>query len=109
MHWFTAQDDWLGRLAFQRGLAVIYLVAFLAAARQFRGLLGPRGPTPTPRYPAGVSFRQAPSLFQLHYSDRFFATACWGGVLLAAALAAGLGDLVPLWAAVLLRARPWGL
>jgi hypothetical protein len=46
MHWFTAPGDWLGRLAFQRGLAVIYLVAFLAAARQFRGLLGTRGLTP---------------------------------------------------------------
>src|ERR1700760_4408739 len=109
MHWFTAQDDWLGRLAFQRGLAVIYLVAFLAAARQFRGLLGTRGLTPIPRYTARVSFRQAPSLFQLHYSDRFFATACWGGVLLAAALAAGLADLVPLWASMLLWALPWAL
>jgi hypothetical protein len=109
VHWFTAQDDWLGRLAFQRGLAVIYLVAFLAAARQFRGLLGTRGLTPIPRYTARVSFRQAPSLFQLHYSDRFFATVCWGGVLLSAALAAGLADLVPLWASMLLWALPWAL
>src|SRR6201996_887150 len=109
MHWFTAPGDWLGRLAFQRGLAVIYLVAFLAAARQFRGLLGTRGLTPIPRYTARVSFRQAPSLFPLHYSDRFFATACWGGVLLAAALAAGLADLVPLWASMLLWALPWAL
>src|ERR1700753_1267168 len=96
MHWFTAQDDWLGRLAFQRGLAVIYLGAFLAAARRCGGLRGTRGLTRIPRYAARVSFRQAPSLFQLHYSDRFFATACWGGVLLAGALAARLGGLGPL-------------
>jgi Lipase maturation factor len=109
MHWFTAPGDWLGRLAFQRGLAVIYLVAFLAAARQFRGLLGQHGLTPIPRYTARTSFRQSPSLFQLHYSDRFFAATCWGGVVLAAALAAGLADLVPLWAAMLLWALPWAL
>lgn len=48
MHWFTAPGDWLGRLAFQRGLAVIYLVAFATAVRQFRGLLGSRGLTPIP-------------------------------------------------------------
>ncbi|HEX3749593.1 MAG TPA: lipase maturation factor family protein [Streptosporangiaceae bacterium] len=109
MHWFTASGDWLGRLAFQRSLAVIYLVAFLGAARQFRGLLGTRGLTPIERYTARVSFRQAPSLFQLHYSDRFFAGASWGGVLLSAALAAGLADLVPLWASMLLWALPWAL
>jgi len=109
VQWFTASGDWLGRLAFQRGLAVIYLVAFLAAARQFRGLLGTGGLTPIPRYTARTGFRQAPSLFQLHYSDRFFAATCWGGVLLAAGLAAGLADLVPLWAAMLLWALPWAL
>ncbi|HEY6498056.1 MAG TPA: lipase maturation factor family protein [Streptosporangiaceae bacterium] len=109
MHWFTAPDYWLARTAFQRGLAVIYLVAFVTAARQFRGLLGQHGLTPIPRYTARVPFRQSPSLFQLHYSDRFFAATAWGGVILAAALAAGLADLVPLWAAMLLWALPWAL
>jgi Lipase maturation factor len=109
MHWFTAPDYWLARTAFQRGLAVIYLVAFLTAARQFRGLLGEHGLTPIPRFTARVPFRRSPSLFQLHYSDRFFAATAWGGVVLAAALAAGLADLVPLWAAMLLWALPWAL
>ena len=109
MRWFTAPDYWLARIAFQRGLAIIYLVAFLSAARQFRGLLGEHGLTPIPRYTARVPFRRSPSLFQLHYSDRFFAALAWGGVVLAAALAAGLADLVPLWAAMLLWALPWAL
>ena len=109
MRWFTAPDYWLARIAFQRGLAVIYLVAFLAAARQFRGLIGEHGLTPIPRYTARVPFRRSPSLFQLHYSDRFFAAMAWGGAVLAAALAAGLADLVPLWAAMLLWALPWAL
>jgi hypothetical protein len=109
MRWFIAPDYWLGRLVFQRGLAVIYLIAFLTAARQFRGLLGEHGLTPIPRYTARVQFRRSPSLFQLHYSDRFFAAVSWGGVVLAAALAAGLADLVPLWAAMVLWALPWAL
>ena len=28
MRWFAAPDYWFARLAFQRGLAVIYLIAF---------------------------------------------------------------------------------
>ena len=109
MRWFAAPDYWFARLAFQRGLAVIYLIAFVAAARQFRPLLGERGLLPIPAYTARVPFRQAPSLFSLHYSDRFFAVTAWAGAALAAALAGGLGDLVPLWASMLLWAAPWAL
>ena len=32
MGWFTAPDYWLSRLVFQRALAGVYLIAFLAAA-----------------------------------------------------------------------------
>src|ERR1700744_4264263 len=59
MHWFAAPDYWLARTAFQRGLAVVYLVAFLTAARQFRGLLGTRGLTPIPAYTARGAVRPA--------------------------------------------------
>ena len=54
MRWFAAPDYWFARLAFQRGLAVIYLIAFAAAARQFRPLLGERGLLPIPAYSAHV-------------------------------------------------------
>ncbi|MFF4948831.1 hypothetical protein [Streptomyces chattanoogensis] len=43
MEWFTDADYWLGRLLFQRGLAVVYLVAFVSVACQFRALIGERG------------------------------------------------------------------
>jgi hypothetical protein len=109
MRWFTAPDYWFGRLAFERGLAAIYLIAFVAAARQFRGLLGEHGLLPIPRYLGRVGFRQAPSLFQFHYSDRFFATVAWSGAALAAAMAAGLGDAVPLWASILAWLALWAL
>ena len=109
MRWFAAPDYWFARLAFQRGLAVIYLIAFAAALRQFRPLLGERGLLPVPAFTARVPFRSAPSLFAVHYSDRFFAAVTGGAAVLAAALAAGLGDLVPLWDSMLLWAGPWAV
>ncbi|RVX42694.1 lipase maturation factor [Nonomuraea polychroma] len=107
MEWLAASDYWLGRLVFQRGLAVIYLVAFLSAAHQFRALIGANGLTPVPAYLRLVSFRSAPSIFHLHYSDRFFAAVAWSGVALSAAVLAGLADLVPLWGSMLLWAVLW--
>ncbi len=109
MRWFAAPDYWLGRLVFERGLAAIYVIAFLVAANQFRALLGERGLLPIPAYTARVPFRRSPSLFYLHYSDRLFAAVAWGGAALAAAVAAGLADAVPLWASMLLWAVLWAL
>ena len=101
MNWFAAPDYWFARLVFERGLAVIYTIAFIVAARQFRGLLGARGLLPIPEYLRGVSFRRKPSLFHLRYSDRIFAVVAWSGAALGAAIAAGLGDALPLWGAML--------
>src|SRR5690625_107712 len=53
---------------------------------------------PVPRYLRRRSFRMTPSIFHVYYSDRFFAGSCWVGAGLAAALVAGAGELVPLWA-----------
>ncbi|MEV5397611.1 lipase maturation factor family protein [Streptomyces cellulosae] len=109
MEWFGATEYWTSRLAFQKGLAALYLVAFLAAALQFRALIGERGMLPVPRFVARVPVRRSPSLFHLHYSDRFFAGCAWAGCAVAAALLAGVDALVPLWAAMLLWLVPWGL
>ncbi|WP_327399563.1 lipase maturation factor family protein [Streptomyces sp. NBC_01288] len=109
MGWFTAPDYWLSRLVFQRALAGVYLVAFLTAARQFRALIGERGMLPVPRLLARMPFRRAPGIFQLHYTDRFFAICAWTGCAVSAALAAGLDSQLPLWAAMLLWLVPWVL
>ncbi|MGW2251604.1 lipase maturation factor family protein [Kitasatospora sp. NPDC001660] len=105
MDWFAAPDYWLSRLLVQRMLAGLYLIGFLAAAAQFRALIGADGMLPVPRFTARVPFRQAPSLFHFHYSDRYFAAVAWTGAAVAAALVAGLGDAVPLWASPL----PWAV
>ncbi|MFD5448024.1 lipase maturation factor family protein [Streptomyces sp. NPDC003470] len=109
MEWFTAPDYWLTRLVFQRALAVMYLVAFVTAALQFRALIGERGMLPVPRFVERVPFKRAPSLFQLRYSDRFFAGCVWAGCAVSAALVAGLDSLLPLWGAMLLWLVPWAL
>ncbi|MEU0721208.1 lipase maturation factor family protein [Streptomyces lavendulocolor] len=107
--WFTSSDYWLSRLVFQRALAGVYLVAFLGAALQFRALIGERGMLPVPAYLRRVPPRVAPSVFHLHYSDRFFALCAWAGAVLALALVAGAGDAVPLAVSMLMWAVLWAL
>ncbi|MFC6767779.1 lipase maturation factor family protein [Natrinema soli] len=84
---------WLVRFVFQRGLALLYLLAFLVAARQFRPLAGEDGLLPLERYVNGVSFWDRPSLFYLVPSDRAIAIAAWTGVVLSALTLVG----VPYW------------
>ncbi|MFC8919198.1 lipase maturation factor family protein [Streptomyces sp. NPDC047821] len=107
--WFTSSDYWLSRLVFQRALAGIYLVAFCCAALQFRALIGERGMLPVPAFLRRVPPRAAPSVFHLHYSDRFFALCAWAGAALALALVAGAGDAVPLAVSMLMWAVLWAL
>ena len=107
MGWLSAPEYWLGRLILERGTAIVYVFAFVAAARQFRALIGEHGLLPVPRYLARHSFIRTPSIFHLHYSDRFFATVAWSGAALAAGMAAGLADVVPLGVTVLLWLLLW--
>ncbi len=109
MDWLAEPGYRLSRLVFERGLAATYLVAFLVAVNQFRPLIGERGLTPIPAYLRLVSFRRAPSLFHLRYSDRLFATIAWTGAAVAAVLLAGAGDVVPTGAAMALWAVLWAL
>ncbi len=109
MSWFAAPGYWFARLVFERGLAAIYMIAFIAAAWQFRGLLGSKGLLPVTDYLRRVSFRRRPSLFHLRYCDRLFAAVAWSGAALGAAMTAGLGDAVPLWGAMLAWLALWAL
>lgn len=109
MEWFSAPEYWLGRLVLERGVAAIYLIAFIAAARQFRPLIGEHGMLPIPGYLAGRTFWRTPSIFQFRYSDRLFEVVCWFGAALSAAMVLGLADVTPLWAAMLMWLTLWVL
>jgi hypothetical protein len=100
---------WISRLVFLRAMGVIYLLAFLVAANQFRPLLGSRGMLPIPRFVAGVPFRRAPSVFHLHYSDRFFAALSWAGAGIAALAVVGIVDRAPTVVSMLAWALLWAL
>lgn len=109
MEWWSAPGDALARLAFSRALAGVYLLAFLAALRQFRPLLGERGLMPIPRYTASSPFARSPSVFHVRYSDRFFAACCWVGMALAGLAVVGVVDRAPLWGWMIIWAVLWAL
>ena len=109
MEWLQAPDYSLARLVIQRGLGVTYLVAFLVAANQFRPLLGERGLLPVPDLVARTRFRQTPSVFHLHYSDRFAAVLAWAGVALAGAAVLGLPETGPAVVSLLVWLCLWAL
>ena len=92
----TASDSQIARFLIERGLGLIYLIAFVVAARQFVPLLGERGLLPAPRFLSRVRFLQAPSLLHLRYSDRLLQFVAWTGVVLAAAIVLGLPQQAPL-------------
>jgi len=109
MEWFSAQDYWLSRFVFQRGLAIIYLIAFTVALNQFRPLLGERGLLPVPRFLARASFRQAPSLFHWRYSDGLLVAVSWTGIVLASAEILTLPEHAPTPVSMLVWFALWVL
>ncbi|MGY1844531.1 lipase maturation factor family protein [Modestobacter sp. SYSU DS0875] len=109
MEWFSDPDAWLSRLVVTRGVAVVYLLAFIAALRQGPALLGTHGLTPVPRFLRHSSFRRAPSLFHWRWSDGLFAGVCWTGIALSLAVLTGLADRLPVPGWMALWLALWGL
>ena len=97
MEWFAAGDYELARQVLQRGIALLYLIAFVSAANQFPALLGERGLLPAPWFLDRISFRQSPSLFHWKYSDSYLLGIASAGAGLAATLVAGLPQQGPPW------------
>ena len=109
MDWFSAPDYRLTRFVLERGIGLIYLIAFLVALNQFPALLGEHGLMPAPRFLRRVTFREYPSLFHLRYSDRLLRVVAWAGVVLSAVIVAGLPQSGPLWLPMLVWLALWVL
>jgi hypothetical protein len=90
--WLAGRDYVLTRLVLQRGLALVYLIAFLVAANQFVPLCGEHGLLPAPAFLREVPFRAAPSLFYLAPRDSAFTAAAWLGVALSLFAFSGLSE-----------------
>jgi hypothetical protein len=100
---------WITRLLIQRGMAAMYLVAFIAVVHQFKPLLGEGGLLPVPAYVRRVNFRAAPSLFCWRYSDRLLDAVGWTGVVVAGCAACGLTEAGPLWISIIAWLLLWVL
>ena len=87
----------LTRLLLQRGMAAIYLIAFLTVLLQGKPLIGARGLLPIPGFLEHTTFRQAPSLFHWRYSDRLLDLVAWTGILVSACALLGLTEAGPIW------------
>jgi hypothetical protein len=99
MDWLVAPEYWLARIVFYRLLGLIYLVAFASAFNQFPALCGERGLLPAGPYLRAAGARRAPSLFHLHYSDRFARAVAAAGMVIAGAAVLGIVERLPLAAA----------
>ena len=89
---WTADNYWLTRSVFQRGLALVYLIAFLNAVNQFKPLLGEHGLLPVPLWIKQVPFRASPSLFYFAPKDSMFSGAAWLGLALSGLALAGISE-----------------
>ncbi|HKD59972.1 MAG TPA: lipase maturation factor family protein [Terracidiphilus sp.] len=93
-------DLWVVRLLMQRGMATIYLIAFIAVVLQFKPLLGERGLLPVPAYLKRVNWRAAPSIFSWRYSDRLLDVVAWTGLVVSACTVCGITDSGPVWLSI---------
>jgi hypothetical protein len=85
------------RSLFLRGLALVYLIAFLSLLPQMSGLIGERGILPAHDYLEAVRTQFGPSAYQsfptlawVNSSDAFQKVMAWSGIVLAVALFAGV-------------------
>jgi len=100
---------WWSRLLVQRGLGAIYFLAFLTALNQFPALLGERGLLPVRRFLSHVSFREAPSIFHVRYSDRMLKSIAWIGMGLSVLVVTGLADGGPFFLSLAIWLVLWAL
>lgn len=93
-----APDFAVARFLLERGIAAIYVIAFVVALRQFPALCGERGLEPAPEYLRLVPrFLDGPSIFRwVGYSDAKVRTISWIGIAISAMLLFGLPQAAPL-------------
>jgi hypothetical protein len=101
---FAAVDFEFARQVLQRGIAALFVVAFISTLNQFRPLLGERGLLPAPELLDWVrtSERAAgllrPTLFRyVGYTDRRLVALCVAGIVIASTLVLGIPQLGPPW------------
>src|ERR1700749_238783 len=92
---------WLTRLLIQRGIAAIYLVAFLTLIHQFKPPLGENGLLPVPDFLQHSTWRKSPSIFHWRYSDRLLDIIAISGLILSLFALLCLPDFGPAWLSII--------
>lgn len=104
-HLFKPGGYWLARLALEKSVASLFLIAFLNVVNQFKPLLGEKGLLPVPLFVRRVEPKESPSLFFYFPNDTAFTICGWIGAGLSLAILSGLLDrwtwaLLPMWAVI---------
>jgi hypothetical protein len=107
LQWLSAGDYTLAREVLQRGVAALFLIAFISAVNQFPALLGEHGLLPVPRFLTTLYAKRQPTLFRWRYSDRLLLTVAWTGAALSALFVAGVPQLAPSWVLIPLALIVW--
>ena len=107
MDWFNAADYEFARQVLQRGVALMYLIAFASTAAQFRALLGEHGLLPAPELLKHKGALRGPTLFRWHYSDRLLLAVAWTGLVFAAATVIGIPQALPAWVPLIVFLVMW--
>ena len=105
----TAEDYEVGRQIAQRGVAAVYLIAFLSAVAQFPALLGEKGLLPVPVFLERAGTRVGPSLFRRGYTDRRLRAVAWTGAAVSALLVLGSPQAGPPWVPLIAFLLIWWL
>ncbi|WP_394249013.1 lipase maturation factor family protein [Arthrobacter pityocampae] len=105
----TAEEYDVGRQIAQRGVAAVYVIAFLSAVAQFPALLGEKGLLPVPVFLARAGRRAGPTLFHRGYTDRRLRVVAWTGAALSAALVLGIPQAGPWWVPLIAFLLVWWL
>lgn len=95
---------WMTRLVIQRGLAFVYLIAFIAVIHQFKPLLGERGLLPVPQFVKQVRFTKSPSIFFWFPTNSAFDLFGWIGIALSLFAISGFSEKF----GNLISAATWG-
>src|SRR5699024_2321216 len=105
-----AHDYTIAREVIQRGVAAVFVLAFVSAFHQFPVLLGERGLLPVPEFLDRAGDRAGPTLFRrVPYSDRLLRGMCVVGVLLGVLTVLGVPQQGPAWAMIAVFGVMWVL
>ena len=103
-----APDYEFARVVLQRGIAVMFLIAFASTAAQFRALLGEHGLLPVPKLLESKQHLRGFTVFRYwRYTDNRLMVVAWVGMALAASVILGLPQWGPPWVPMLVFLALW--